>query len=369
MITRTLLRTILLFVTLAVGLVLCCTAFAGHIDPRVFPLASVAAMGLPIAVVVAIIVLVADLIWAKPSAILMGLFMLASSAAVLTVFPLHIGGGKVSAEEEPRAWTLLSYNVIDFEDQTGQYAGNVNPTVSYILSTDADVVCLQEAEYLCRYQPTHFTSVQVDSLSKRYPYILTNGAGLYLLSKFKAKPIRLSQATSLPGAGEIAGYALDIHGRRVALYNVHLASIGLNDDDKRLYRDITGLKKGHSVKEVKNAFFGKIETAAAHRASQVESLVGDIRKTGGTNVVVCGDFNDVPGCWALRKLEDAGLSEVYPKVGFGYMNTYNRNRFYFQIDHVLWRGEMQPKSMKRAKVMWSDHYPVLTTFVLNEQPE
>lgn len=365
---RKVLKIALLALTIAVGTVLLLTAFAGHIDPRELPIASVAAMCLPIAVIAAVVVLILDLIWARLSAVIMAGFMAISLSAIVSVFPLNFGSGDLSAEEQTRSWTLLSYNVLNFEDLTGKYPGDSNPTVNYILSTNADVVCLQEAEYLNVHQPTHFTRAQIDSLSLRYPYILTNADGLYLLSKFPATSIRLSQSTAFPESGEIAAYAIEIHGQRVAVYNVHMCSIGLSREDKAIYRDLTGLK-GDSVSVAMSTFTDKIEAAAAKRASQVQALVEDIRKTGGTNVVVCGDFNDVPGCYAIHQLEDVELQDAWSQVGLGYCHTYNRNRFYFRIDHVLWRGQMQVKSMQRDKPLYSDHYPLLTTFVFDETAE
>ena len=69
----------------------------------------------------------------------------------------------------------------------------------------------------------------------------------------------------------------------------------------------------------------------------------------------------------LKRLESIGMvhREVYPEVGMGYMSTYNRNRFWFRIDHVLYRGNLRPVSMERGKTASSDHYPLLTTFVFD----
>ncbi len=48
----------------------------------------------------------------------------------------------------------------------------------------------------------------------------------------------------------------------------------------------------------------------------------------GGNVIVCGDFNDVPGCRALRILESAGLTDAYAELGLGPTITFNASHFF-----------------------------------------
>jgi endonuclease/exonuclease/phosphatase (EEP) superfamily protein YafD len=93
-------------------------------------------------------------------------------------------------------------------------------------------------------------------------------------------------------------------------------------------------------------------------------MVQFIKRFGGKNVIVCGDFNDVPGCYTMRQLEGQELKDVYGTIGLGYMNTYFHNRFYFCIDHVMYRGNITPINIRRDKIDLSDHYPLFTTFVV-----
>lgn len=347
-------------------LTLLASAWAGSVDPRHFPLAAVLAMVVPIAAVAVTVLLVADLLWSRLAAILAGLTLAVTAPVLLDNFPIHAPGGKSVPEGmADSTWTLLTYNVYDFEDISGRYDGNLNPTLSYIIAADADVVCLQEAEYFSPLKKFHVGRAQLDTLADMYPHILLDGKGQCLLSKFPATQVRTSFNADTPGNGNIAAYVLNIRGHRVALFNVHLQSIGLTADDKSMYRNITSLKGGTNVREVKGQLLDKLSAAASVRAEQTEFLVRDINKFGGENVVVCGDFNDVPGCWSLRRLSDLQLHEVYPQVGLGYMRTYNLNRFYFRIDHILYRGSFRPLSLRRGNLKSSDHYPQLVTFLFD----
>ena len=83
-----------------------------------------------------------------------------------------------------------------------------------------------------------------------------------------------------------------------------------------------------------------------------------LRLYGGPDVIICGDFNDVPGCHAIRTFADAGFHSVYPSIGFGPMITYNARHLYFCIDHVLYRGALTPLYISKGTLKTSDHYPL-----------
>jgi endonuclease/exonuclease/phosphatase (EEP) superfamily protein YafD len=63
------------------------------------------------------------------------------------------------------------------------------------------------------------------------------------------------------------------------------------------------------------------------------------------------------------------MKQVYTEVCTGPDITFYANRFYFRIDHVLYRGALSPVRQERGKVKYSDHYPVLTRFLLDNEAE
>ena len=357
----------LLVITAVTGVGLIFSAWAGCIDPRTWPLAAVVAMTAPIFAFAMLVLLLVDLVWSKLAALVAVLCMVAGYPAYVDNFPFHPGPHKLTEDEKPRSWTLLTYNVHNYAPVDKVYPDSLNPMFSYIINSNADVVAIEEAEYHCAWDHHCITQGQIDSVAALYPHIMRDAEGITLLSKF---PVRVHHDTVTENADSTvscATYSLDIHGERVSLFVVHLQSIGLTADDKQKFREMTSIrgKERPSVGEVRSQLVGKLSAAAAKRADQADALVHDIKVYGGTNAVLCGDFNDVPGCWALRRLQECGMREVYPEVGMGYMSTYNRNRFWFRIDHVLYRGNLRPVSMERGKTASSDHYPLLTTFVFD----
>lgn len=358
------LTVIIVAVNIVVAILLMTSAWAGYVNPADFPLLGVAPMLTPIAVVLMLIMLIVDIIAWRRTALFAAFVMLITLPCVLDVMPLHVSPHKLTAAERERSWTLLSMNVLDFFDITGKYPGDVNPALEYILRTDADVVCLQETEYFSPFDEVHITQAQMDSVTTRYPYVLLKD-NLLLLSKYKADPIYLDFSNYSFGYGSVVAYRLHIDDRPVTLFNLHLHSFLLNEKERQILRDWRhhGSEK---FSEAYNTVIDKLTDAAVGRAQQVDRLVELVKHYGGTNVVVCGDFNDVSGCYAMRQLEAQHLRDVHASVGFGYVNTFYNNRFYFCIDHIMWRGDMTATTFNRDKVEISDHYPIRTTFTWKE---
>lgn len=342
------------------------SAYAGAVNPVNHPMASVVAMTFPLWLVGTIVV-VAIIFFMRWRVALIGVAGLCIALpAILNYCPLNMPG---KAAEGADTFTLMTYNVFDFVDQAEEYPGEVNPTLSYILREDPDIVCVQEVGYIEQNQSVRMTAAQIDSLHAQYPYIYIDRHILAILSKYPIEPVQTGIRTSGNlGAGDIACYRAEIKGHKVTIFIVHLQSFYLQRDEREMFMKLTRLQGSEKeIKEMQRHLVDKICYAAPHRVRETEELIKYVDKYGGPNVIVCGDFNDIPGCYSLRLLKGHKLKEVYPEVGFGPMITYNSERFYFRIDHILYRGDIRPLSMHRSKIYSSDHFPVKATFeILNQ---
>lgn len=354
------------FFTVLVALVMFAGAFGGNIAPSSLKGICLAVLAFPYTMLVFLLVVVLDALWCRKALILCAIVLVGCGSAMWDVCPLNIFSPSASKYKDKPRFSLMTYNVASMKDLTLKYPGGVNPTVSYILNVNADIVNLQECYPIGVYKQWHITPAQVDSLHKVYPYIITSGSTLTLLSKFPAEALHIPRDTD-----RIAAFRINIDGTPVTLFNVHLQSYGLNADDKELFHKMTDLDDPDEglrdvVKDVKKELLAKVQYAAVRRQKQTERLVKLIDRFGGPNVIVAGDFNDAPGCYALRRLEDCKMKEVYPALAFGPTISFHADRFYFRIDHVLWRGGMKPLRMWRGNLLSSDHYPFTTVFTLTE---
>lgn len=356
----------------AIGLLV--SAYAYVIPPEKWLYGPVMAMTFPAWAAIMVLLLILDLIFWRKVAILAGLAIVACWGPLRSTCPVNIPKGNLSEGEQERAFTIMTYNVskfIDFDTASarggkdGQYCRHI----SYILDQQPDIVCLQEAT---RFQPddNSITQAQRDSLQDVYPYIYVHGSEFGVLSKFPVEPINLDFPAQDFPSGDISCWRIKIHDRVINIFSVHLCSLSLSDTSKVAYQGIVqmdSLSRG-SLSELRHEAIPRIQRAAIVRAQQIDLLISYLRKYGGENVIVCGDFNDVENSYAIRRLQSqADLKQAWAGVGFGPIATYYYYDMLFHIDHILYRGALSPRSLRLDRVKNSDHYPQTATFLIDKR--
>lgn len=362
---------LLVIVNIAICAGMVWSAYAGETDPTEKPWSGVIAMAFPIALFAVLLLFVIDFFALKKLMMLPLLACVAALPSILNFSPFNIFDRKVPKGKEKDVFTLMSYNVYNFAPYgMVSYKGDYNPYIDFILKEQPDIVCIQEATETFPSENVSITREQTNSLARVYPYRIFTGESFCLLSKFPAKSVEIGHIGLNRRYPSVAAYRVNIKGMDVNIFNLHLCSIGLTREDKQLYGEITSLDNDGGVRstlrDFKTQLLYKLCAANVQRAKETNELIEALKKYAGPNVIITGDFNDTPGCYALRRLGDAGFHEVYPEVGFGPMITYNANRFYFRIDHTLYKGAMEPLKMEKGDITVSDHYPLTTTFILKD---
>lgn len=356
-----LIRSLWTLLNIACGLCTLLAGYGGYINPDKFALAQLANMTFPGWIVLTLILLAVNLFIRKKLAWLSVIVLVACIGPILTISPLNFTSRSLSPDDESRTFTLLTYNVYNFRDNQGVNPEWGNRTLSYILSTDADIVCLQESSNLNGVGK----KAQRDSINSRYPYRLySSRSGEVLLSKYHATEVDTPQPDW--GSGSFCAYDVEVEGHEVTVVNCHLQSIGLTDDDKELYRELTDKELRNpsrsELSKVKNGIVTKLLAAFRIRAQQAR-YIKEFLTTRKGNVILVGDFNDVPGSYAYRTIKSDGMKDAYSECAFGPTVTYNDNRFYFRIDQMLYRGDLEAVRIKRGDLRSSDHYPLFATFL------
>ncbi len=345
---------------------LCASAYAGTVDPRSCPAAVIVAMAFPAPLLAVVVLFIMDLLWWRRTAFIPGIAMLLCAGAIGDFCPLNYPRRQPKADQ--KALRVLTYNCMAFLVQPQDHSP-VNPQISYILADDPDVVCIQEYFLMKRDERTRVKQSQVDSLDARYPYQAVCSYFQKVYSKYPIEPVPLDFKNTEGGAGDMAAWRLHVDSRVINLFTVHLRSLYFTGEDRKRYRDMLHPDRINrsTLSELRSDILRKITLASRERAAQVDDLQRYIARYGGETVIVCGDFNEPNGGYALHALErDSHLRQVYPEVGFGPMVTYNANRFYVRIDHMLYRGQLRPVRMRRGDTRGSDHYPLTTTFLLTD---
>ncbi len=358
-----LMRALMLILSIVAAVALFCTAYAGNISPlKHGGLYGILPLCFPFVIYCAVALLVLQIWWHWRGVVIISVGLLASAGPVLQVCPLNLGSHH--APEGSDTFKLMTYNVFHLYEQRDSTDTVPNRMLDYVIANNPDIVCFQEAITLAARKAYFITPEQIDTIHSRYPYIIKSAGQQMIMSKYPVQPIHLTLTREEFQNAELAAYRITFPGGKMAtLFNVHLQSLGLNQDDRKLYKNLTDLQR-ENLGAVKQQLIGKLSFANVERARQTQALLRLIRHYGGPNVLICGDFNDVATCYALRTLEDTGFSSAYAELGFGPMITYNSGRFYFCIDHVLYRGDFTPLDIKKGTLRASDHYPLTVTFAL-----
>lgn len=340
-------------------------AFGGRFDPHYFTYPAVATLVLPYLAIATFIVAVAWLIGKRiiPGAI--GFAVLALGwGAISSAVPLH---SSKKAKPGEKTFSLVTYNILhtqDLQHPDDPYSRSLH----YLLESDADIICLVE---LLGWNSAEFSTpqrcAQRDSLFEIYPYRSEgNSFDMKVLSKFPIERMRIPRMEYKFSGTSFNFWKVSMYGRTLTLALVHLPSYGLTDEERHIISSIDNSSSARrNLGEFKGMMKGKLSEAFATRADAVEELNRILQYEDGP-IIICGDFNDVPGSWCYRYLKDAGYHDAFAETHFGPMHTYNKNLFLFHIDQVLYRGPLQALSLKRGSLKASDHYPLLATFAFTQ---
>ncbi|MCI6292705.1 MAG: endonuclease/exonuclease/phosphatase family protein [Bacteroidales bacterium] len=362
-------------VTALLSVVLIYAAYSGTTHPADSRIAPVAVLAFPFLLALEVMI---GMLWlivhSWRVSLIVWVAILISWPSVRVVAPLNMFPHTYTPKEDSTKFKVLTFNVENFKvsyysDKEKEFKAG-QATARYILKQDADVVLLQEASLSADFNDLPF----MDSLKKVYPYRDHGYHDQVILSKHPYQPViddSIKNGFASPD-NFLNGYhfyarAFDVlvPGHKVRFFNLHLHSIQLSNDDKQFYVDLTKLKtkdKPSEAKQASKTIFAKL-TNAFRQHAQEAALLRQVINQSDANVIVCGDFNDVPMSYAYRKIMGNDMTDAWVKCGFGPTATYHNDRLFFKIDHVLYRGDMEAVEMHRHKEGSSDHYPLVTTFV------
>lgn len=360
---------ILLSLIVAVGTVW--SAYGGTAIPSestFSALSGLMCLAFPLWVLADIAVIVADA-WLSPRWIAAPLIaLIASSPTLGEYFPCSTSAraaDSLDSLERTRSFTLLTYNTSSFRDTEGIYPCGGNRTLQQIIDRDADMVCLQEVfahKIKNRIDSLKITRAQREKIDSLYPHRKITSDGMVFMSKFPFTSHHYPRQSG--DAAEMLRLEVEAEGHRLTIFNLHLQSLGLKRSEKKVFKELTDMSGTRDdIKEMRNTLLSKYKQANITRADQAARIVGYIAEDGGENVIVCGDFNDVPASYTYRLIRKAGLHDAYRETAFWPGVTHYADNFYFRIDHILYRGGLKAVNVHRGNVRSSDHYWLEATFL------
>lgn len=341
----------------AVTAALLAVAYSPWIPPTTHPVLSCLGLAFPIFAALNGICLLG---WCLLRRWRQALLPLAGFALCLPQLQAYLPLNLLRTDPPKKSIKLLSYNVMGFDGCTWQ--DGHNPILDYLAQSDADILCLQE--YATREAKGHLRQRHVEQALSAYPYhcIRTVGRGpgqgsrLACYSKYPILSARVARCTSDYNGAMVCEVV--VKGDTLTLINNHLESNKLTKADKVVYEDMLRNPDQDKVKDGLRLLVSKLAEASAIRAPQADTIATEVARARHPYVVVCGDFNDTPISYTHHTI-GRQLDDAFTQSGLGLGISYNQNRFYFRIDHILVSKNLQTyRCTVDRSIRHSDHYPI-----------
>lgn len=353
--TRSIFRFIfkIVLIVCAIPLLLCYVSV--FINPEVVPVCSIFGVYfLPIVLLNIIILIIAALM--RTSSFWITFVMLIPS---LFFADSYVQFGKNDRENED-GLKLMTYNVGNFtSSQDGEDYEDVLSGVRKLVSEkEPDIISMQEFYVK--------DTSEAKNIFPGYPYTQkffhTHYDGKYFVGNiiFSKYPIAGGDKITFHDSNNMAVYAdIVVNGKQVRLYNLHLQSNSIS-----MTSILNKLSKNYE--DFSNEFADahvKVKKSTPRRIQQVKYILEHIENCG-TDVLLCGDFNDTPISYCIKELS-RGRKDTFKDGGRGMGATYSVLWPLLRIDYVFVPKDYEVLKHETIKVKYSDHYPVMTKFNIN----
>lgn len=339
------------------------TAYGGYMNPEWFTLPSMGVLFFPY---FALLTLIISILWLIRKRFIIGCIgigtLMFCGPTFTDAVPLRFHN---TASNPEKTFKMVTFNCLHLQDIKKKDNGLNEPfnrSLHFLIHCGADFICLQELYDFKRNKISEKFPTQVDSLLNIYPYLSTDdNREIEFISKHPFTQLQVKLPDDVK-YGSVAAYQLDIHGEELTVVNVHLSSYMLTELERNIITEANsqnGIKK--SLKELEGSVYRKMKDAFIARARVSEAIAKYAAGLKG-NVIVCGDFNDVPGSWSYRNFTKRDFQDAYARTGFGHLITYNQHMMFFHIDQILYKGDLMPLYVTKEPTVISDHYPLIAEF-------
>lgn len=252
-------------------------------------------------------------------------------------------------------WNVGRFSLRDADAGINDMEQCADSVFDFILSQDADIVCLQEFRVMDKNRTRDYLSRKMKGYTADY-YMFPDAGGSFgnvTLSRIPVKDkgkIRFDQSANL---AIYTDYAMG--GRNFRVYNCHFESYNISatgvlkaliQRDSTVITD-TGIKMKRSI---------------TRRPRQVEQVFSHIEECP-VESFVCGDFNDNPMSYTYYRMR-RDREDSFIEAGEGFGATYARLWPMLRIDYILYPSRHRAVSNEIPRVGFSDHYPVISEIEL-----
>lgn len=259
------------------------------------------------------------------------------------------------------SYKILSYNVMSFGKLDNSNWEN-NPILQYLLASDADIICLQEAQKA-------FIDRALPKFQEVYPYYTVELMPNSYIACFSKHPIVSATKIEYPSVNNCSfAYEVLMGKDTLVLINNHLESYRLDSEDKEDYKSIIENYSNPAQNNSKGKYMhltDKLAHGDSIRGIQVDSVASYVARHRDRHILACGDFNSSPISYVHHKMTE-NMYDAFVRNGCGLGISYNRSGMYFRIDHIFASPNVKTYGTKvDDSIIASDHYPIVSFFTLD----
>ena len=343
---------ILLGINAIVAILMFLSAYSPSIDPHAHPVVSCMGLFFPVLLLVNVFFFIFWAVVYWRFIIFPLLALVVCWGSIRTYFPINLWG-----EDPPEeAIKIMSYNTRGFGDMKPHTNEHPNEVLAYLQNSDADIICLQEYIFGGKLKKK---DIEYALREYRYKHYLSLGNGLNGLGCYSRYPILSATPILYKGTrnGSIA-YRIKVDSDTLLVINNHLESNKILKSDVVTYQEMIDTPNKQNLHAGLSKLLGKMAEATSIRAKQADVLLETIKNSKEKAVVFCGDFNDTPISYTHHVFSDE-LKDAFVETGNGLGVSYNKDRLYVRIDHILVSKNLKVYDCTVDNtIKASDHYPV-----------
>ncbi len=146
----------------------------------------------------------------------------------------------------------------------------------------------------------------------------------------------------------------------VRTYFIHLQSFLLSSREKTYIEEVKHRNQDIKIAQSRS-FVRRFGEAYVKRAVQADSAAGIIAPSPYP-VIICGDFNDLPGSYTYTKMKGK-LADAFTQKGTGFGRTFNLFSPTLRIDYIFYDPAfLSITGYYSPHTRFSDHNPVIACF-------
>jgi endonuclease/exonuclease/phosphatase family metal-dependent hydrolase len=267
------------------------------------------------------------------------------------------------------SYKVVSYNV---DRLYGNEPGSLEPdarsqVTDFLAEEKADLICVQE-----------FYAIGEDYMKTLHKFSHSIHLNYYYFKNYrdfwqKTKINAIATFSKYPVTGQgffrledksTFGIYTDIAmgADTIRVYNLHLESIRLGNDDYSFYSQLTDPSADEkNFSKGSKKMIWKLKRAFILRARQVNILLAHM-KSCHYPIIIAGDFNDTPSSYTYHVLSK-DRHDAYVEAGNEFIGRTYAGRFpAFRIDYMLYGDFFTARKYQKKEINLSDHYPIITEF-------